>query len=318
MDGTEKDGTVEFDTTFKTLGSRWQPSIDKFIFKSTSPRKVDKWTKRMVLSEIAKLYDPLGWLAPCVAKAKVLMQQLWRLSTSFDWDAPLPNTLIAEWQQIYIQLCLPIPIQVNRWIGLIGETDHIEIHGFCDASSQLYAAAVYIKTRHSNECVEVNLVAAKTKLAPIKTITIPRLELCGAVLLSQLLKRCTNTLSLETGEKFAWCDSKIVLAWLNSCPSRWSVFVVNRVSTIQQLFPSNIWQHVQSQDNPADIASRGALIADLAKNDLWWYGPKFIREPFLEIDASVGLSVENLPEQRAKVALFTKDDNELIQFLTQA
>lgn len=274
---SEREELVSFETTFKTLGIAWQPSTDMFQFKSTKKQQIEEWTKRQVLSEIAKLFDPLGWLSPCVSKAKMLMQDIWRVSSKIDWDTPVPAHIAKKWERIYEQLCSPISIRVPRWIGLSKDAINIEIHGFCDASNAAYAAAIYIKITYSDDNIATHLIASKTKLAPIKTVTIPRLELCGAVLLTNLLIRCKQSPTLNECPTFAWCDSMIVLAWLASCPSRWTTFVSNRVSCIQKKLPIEHWHHVSTKQNPADVASRGALISELSDSELWWHGPEFIR-----------------------------------------
>lgn len=304
LTGGDREELVNFDTTFKTLGIAWHPNTDKFQFNATKPKQIAKWTKRSVLSEIAKLYDPLGWLAPCVAKAKMLMQDIWRLPNSYDWDTPLPDQIAIRWQTIYIQLCLPIPIHVPRWIGLSSDAICIEIHGFCDAAHQAYAAAVYVKVQYKNNRRICNLLAAKTKLAPIKTVSIPRLELCGAVLLSKLIIRCRKALSLADHQVFAWSDSMVTLSWIAACPSRWSTFVANRVSQIQRALPTEIWQHVPTKQNPADIASRGALVQELSKANLWWHGPEFLIDSSLTPNTMVKLNEEEIPERKKTVEVF--------------
>lgn len=313
---SERDGNIDFFTTFKTLGIFWQPSCDSFQFKSTQPMQIEVWTRRSVLSEIAKLFDPLKWLAPCVAQAKMVMQEIWKSSTANNWDTPLPNHLIAKWAQVYEQLCLPIPIQVTRWLGLMDESDQVEIHGFCDASTKAYAAAVYIKISRPNGQIITNLVAAKTKLAPIKTVSIPRLELCGAVLLTKLFTRCVKALSLNNAETHVWTDSMIVLAWIAACPSRWSTFVAHRVTTIQTELPSLNWKHVPTEHNPADIASRGAMIHELVNSKLWWHGPKFLSTETDWPDQTSLPLCDDVPETKKEVQIFrviTPESNDVLE-----
>lgn len=307
---TEKEEVVNFETTFKTLGIAWQPSTDKFQFRSTQPSIVNRWTKRSILSEIAKLYDPLGWLAPCVVKAKMIMQDIWKLSQSYDWDTPVPDHISNEWQAIYVQLCLPIPIQVPRWIGLSKDMKSIEVHGFCDASNRAYAAAVYVRVLYNDERCVSNLLASKTKLAPIKTVSIPRLELCGAVLLTKLMKRCTHALAISDYQSFSWSDSMITLAWIAGCPSRWSTFVANRVSQIQEILPSNHWKHVPTKMNPADIASRGTLVHELSTASLWWNGPEFLLDDTLMPNQMFEISNEEIPDQRKTVPVLATIEQE--------
>lgn len=300
----EREDIVNFETTFKTLGVAWQPSTDKFIFKPSKPKEIQNWTKRSILSEIAKLFDPLGWLAPCVAKAKMLMQDIWRLADAFDWDTPIPAHIASKWQEIYLQLCLPIPIEIPRWIGLVNDAKCVEIHGFCDASRHAYAAVVYVKTTYNNNQCTVNMLASKTKLSPIKTVSIPRLELCGAVLLIKLMKRCEQALATNGAQCYAWSDSMVTLAWISACPSRWTTYVANRVSTIQKDMPSVHWNHVPTKQNPADIASRGALIHELTTNGLWWHGPTFLEDVSVRPTVPTGIPMGEIPEQRKAVPVY--------------
>ncbi|XP_031622711.1 uncharacterized protein LOC116340379 [Contarinia nasturtii] len=300
---SDMEEVVNFETTFKTLGVAWQPSTDQFRFNSTTPKQPLNWTKRNILSEIAKLYDPLGWLAPCIVRAKMLMQDLWRLSDAFNWDTPVPKHISNDWQQVYEELCLPIPIQVPRWIGLSSDMISTEIHGFCDAANRAYAASIYLVVKHRDDSTVSNLIASKTKLAPIKTISIPRLELCGAALLSKLMVRSIKSLSLSDYKQYAWCDSKIALAWIAGCPSRWTTFVANRVSQIQKTLPKEIWHHVPSEQNPADIASRGMSINQLSTNNLWWNGPNFLLDHTLWPKTNEYVAEKDIPEQNKRTII---------------
>ncbi|KAK9679075.1 Reverse transcriptase (RNA-dependent DNA polymerase) [Popillia japonica] len=147
---------------------------------------------------------------------------------------------------------------------------HIELHGFSDASERAYGACVYIR---------INLLCAKTKVAPIRSITIPRLELCGTLILSQLANKVKISSQLTFDKCYLWSDSTIALHWINTSPNVLQPFVSNRVSQIQSLTSSNEWHHIRSEDNPADILSRGTTPTDLLKSTMWWHGPSWLHEP---------------------------------------
>ena len=110
-------------------------------------------------------------------------------------------------------------------------------------------------------------------------MSVPRLELCGAFLLAQLIAKVENSLSSRISRTFLWCDSTIALSWIKSEASRWQTFVANRVSQIQELTPKAEWRHVDGTDNPADMISRGTEAKYLLNSRLWWYGPAWLLNP---------------------------------------
>jgi len=171
------------DEALKILGLSWLPQEDVFRFVIASPVTVLP-TRRSILSFVAKLYDPLGWAAPVVIIAKILLQELWLLRN--DWDAPIPQELVQRWKNYVDNLPHLARARVPRWTGQRKEDFSLEVHGFADASS-VYAAVVYLRVTHSESHFQVSLICAKTKIAPVKTISIPRLELNAVVLLGCLL-----------------------------------------------------------------------------------------------------------------------------------
>lgn len=298
----DREVLLDFESTVKTLGISWQPTTDSFTFNSSKSTIPSKWTKRNVLSEISKLFDPLGWMAPFVVTAKILMQQIWKHETCTDWDSPLPHELLSLWEDIFHQLQNQIPVRIQRWVGLSNHTAQIELHCFADASEKAYCSAIYLRIIENNGRITCNLIAAKTKVAPSKPIiTIPRLELCAALLLTKLYKKVATGLDSSHSTVFAWTDSKICLSWLASQPSKWSTFVAHRVSEIQKVIPFQHWAHVPTDQNPADLATRGMSMFDLANSQLWWHGPNHHQHS----TAFTLLPDEELPEHRKSVQTFT-------------
>ena len=149
-----------------------------------------------------------------------------------------------------------------------------QLHVFCDASEKGYAAVVYVRTRNCHGKVKTNLLTAKTRVAPVKQLSMPRLELCAAQLGANLLRQISQ--ALEVDDVFAWTDSTIVLNWLSKLHRAWNTFVANRVSNIQEIIPRQNWDHVPTLENPVYVASRGTTVALLLEDDLWWNGPSWL------------------------------------------
>ncbi|GFX33067.1 integrase catalytic domain-containing protein [Trichonephila clavipes] len=257
--------------TIKTLGIIWSPQFDYFSFKTVVNCR-ESYTKREVLSIIARLFDPLGFLGPILTKAKLILQKLWVLK--LEWDEPLSNPIAKEWNDFVSTLPVIQNIHVPRLV--IGK-GRIIIHGFADASTAAYGAVLYAQSI-SEEDVSTRLLCSKSRVAPVKPITIPRLELCACVLLSQLLEKVLHSLTLPIQQIMLWTDSNIVLAWIQRSPEQLKTFIGNRIKIIQRLTQNCQWNHVSSNENPADLISRGLNASDISSKQLWWHGPDFLRE----------------------------------------
>ena len=148
----------------------------------------------------------------------------------------------------------------------------VQLHGFSDASQSAYGGVIYLRTLYTDTSVSVTLLTTKTRVAPLKKLTIPCLELCGALLTARLLKATAVDLEIPDSNFYIWMDSTIVLAWLKSTPSRLKVCVAHRVQEIIRLIPAEKWKHVSTSSNPADLASREVLPKELLSKRLWWDG----------------------------------------------
>lgn len=264
----------ESEASFKILGMQWSPKLDCFIF-NVKPASSEIPSKRTILSEMASIYDPLGLLAPSVVLIKIMLQTLWLRNV--EWDDRVPEDIERSWFEIRRQFDEFNTVHIARYINGQSPTHSIEIHGFADASERAYAAAVYLRFCDNNNVITVHLVAAKTKVAPLKTISIPRLELCAALLLVKLINAVKLSLDLGDVKLVCWSDSMTVLAWLSDHPSRWKTFVANRTSEILEIVDRSSWYHVRSSENAADCASRGLMPRELKTFDMWWHGPQFLR-----------------------------------------
>jgi hypothetical protein len=273
---------VDGKDSIKTLGILWNTKDDKLkITNNMKDLPAQPITKRNVLADIASLFDPMGWLAPSVVIAKTFMQKLWTLGVG--WDEELADDLIDEWLKFRNEIPALTDVQINRWIHTTSERSSVELHGFADASMRAYAAVVYTRVTNPDGQIKVSLLTAKTKAAPLKQVSMPRLELCGAVLLCRLLKHIVSILKLQQHQVFAWSDSQAVLAWIKGDPGRWTPFVKNRVTEISKMKEINGWYYVNTKHNPADPASRGVMPKKLLTTLLWWNGPAFLGEPVIEL-----------------------------------
>lgn len=262
----------EANDTPKVLGIYWNPDEDIMRYK-VKLDDCEHATKRRVLSDVARIFDPLGLVSPVVVKFKILFQELWLQNLT--WDDPLPQKVAELWRKYRNDLFILDQLKISRFVIHSGE---IHLHGFCDASTKAYSAVVYCRSVDDNGRIHVSLIASKTRVAPLKQISLPRLELCGALLLTRLMKTVATDLEHRNLKLYAWCDSTIVLSWLSIQPVKLKTFVANRTSEILDTLPRNIWNHVRSKQNPADCASRGIMAEQLLDLDLWWKGPTWLTD----------------------------------------
>lgn len=208
----------------KTLGLHWSCFDDNLCYSVTA-NCLSSVTKRTVLSDIAQIYDPLGLLGPCIVIGKIMMQKLWSLKLS--WDEALPSDIDTQWRTFKSQLSFLNNVSIPRLVVLTDKYD-IQIHGFCDASMLAYGACIYFRSVNRRGLVRVALVMSR--VAPLKSLTIPRLELCGALLLAQLYAKVVSSINIRPSRVYLWSDSTICLSWIKTSPSKMNTFVQNRVS----------------------------------------------------------------------------------------
>ncbi len=259
----------------RTLGMKCDMSRDTFCFDTVV---VDKaCTKREILSKISSVYDPLGLLAPFVLRAKLIMKGLWE--KGYGWDARVDDEDLGCWMQWCSELNELPKLSIHRcyWPSAC-EPKTFELHTFCDASERAFAACSYLVTISDTGERHVSLVMSKSRVSPLKQqcLTLPRLELQGAVLAIRLCKTVLAEIDLDIPAFFFWTDSSIVLQYISSESKRLKTFVANRVSEIRSSSDPAQWRFVPGVSNPADDCSRGLEISKLTTEHRWFRGPEFL------------------------------------------
>ncbi|XP_023947649.2 uncharacterized protein LOC112052703 [Bicyclus anynana] len=287
----EISNSVNINTSAKTLGLNWISDVDSLSF-SISIKLRDKVTKRHILSVISQIFDPLGLVGPCVVEAKLIMQKLWIEQCS--WDEEVSQAIRTSWISFAEALPSLNQLKVPRWVLDDNSLVH-EVHVFADSSERAYGACLYIRSVNKHNLVTVRLLTSKSRVAPIKPTTIPRLELCGTLLAARLCDKVLNSLTIPISKCRFWCDSMIVLGWLNTPSPRLKSFVRNRVNEIKDITKGHAWSYVPSKDNPADLLSRGLKADSINNSVLWWSGPAFLAKNEIEWPKTPN-EREDLPE----------------------
>lgn len=290
--------TLSEHDSVSTLGIMWQPSTDSFLFATqtwSSPRYM---TKRTMLSDINRIYDPLGFISPVLITGKIFVQQLWALK--LDWDTILPQEIQEKWKNYYCSLHVLHKISIPRKV-ICEQQATIQLHGFSDASQEAFGACIYVRTMNKDSTWTSMLYTSKSRVAPMRPTTIPRLELCAALLLAELITDVLVELEgvnihIYPENIFLWSDSSIVITWLNSNQLLKS-YVSNRVGQVLELTKKEQWRHVSTKHNPADLISRGTPVETIIDNSLWWHGPQWLNTNQNSWPKSV-VPVSNVPEIR--------------------
>lgn len=281
----------------RVLGILWNPSEDYFSISLPKDIKINSVTKRNVLSIISQIYDPLGFVSPIVVKAKMLMQNIWLANLT--WDQVLNEELTDQWMTFVRSLSDLSKQRIPRCFISSKDLCKVELHGFADASMKAYGACLYIRGFYKNNVVSCHLICSKSRIAPLRTVSLPRLELCACLLLANLANRVLGIVNIKFDSKNLWTDSQISLCWIKSHPSRWNIFVSNRVEKIQELTSELQWRHVRSDQNPADYLSRGLSSSELLSCCNWWRGPEFLSDFKTNLDYyQIRTKMINVPEQR--------------------
>ena len=278
--------TVEKTNNSMVLGLEWDTNTDEFVFRFEDLLGrclAMEQTKRNLLSVSASIYDPLGLIAPITARIKTIFQILCK--DKLNWDEIIPSNIASVWNKFLDELKRLREIRQQRCVFNLHLSSkfRIELHGFSDSSLELYCAVIYL--RFISDCgVTVSFLASKTKVAPLKKLTIPRLEFLGCLLLSKLIKEVLEGVNgrIEVDDIYCWSDSKVALCWIMGKEKSWKAWVENRVVSIRSVVGRDRWHFVKGEINPADVPTRISSNHNECFDGCWFSGPSFLLSQHFE------------------------------------
>ena len=266
----------------RSLGVYWNLEKDCFTFQVSPPNK--PFTRRGVLSIVNSVYDPLGLAVPVLLEGRLLLQCLVAMGKKTNnrplgWDDPLPDALLTKWQRWRASLEELEKVSVPRCYRSVnfGTAVRREIHAFSDASENAIGTAIYLRQVDSEGNVCTALLLGQSKVAPLQTTSIPRLELCAAVLATQAGAKVVKEIDMQIDSITFYTDSKVVLGYIQNESRRFYVYVANRVQLIRKISSPSQWRYVDTNENPTDLATRCLSAKNLASSD-WLTRPHSLQE----------------------------------------
>ena len=256
----------------RALGIQWNVDADQFSFSISINEK--PFTRRGILSIVSSVYDPMGFVAPVTLTARQILQELCQ-NNKLGWDDEIPNECATKWHEWLSELPKLEQISIDRNV-LPDKVNFKQLIAFSDASSTGYGAVVYLRCRDENGEFSVNFMMGKARVAPLKSTTIPRLELTAAVTAVKLAQMVKCELH-EDLDILYFTDSTTVLHYITNDSKRWPIFVANRVQLIRNFSDPSSWNYVASEMNPADEASRGVTPSKMLSTSMWLQGPDFLK-----------------------------------------
>ncbi|XP_062712316.1 uncharacterized protein LOC115269769 [Aedes albopictus] len=274
----------------RVLGMLWLVGEDQLSFCTQLKEDVQEIiagnivpTKRQVLRCLMSFFDPLGLLSFLFVHGKILLQDVWR--AGIQWDQTISNEQWERWQKWIAVLRHVSTIQIPRCYFMNATAQYykeVQLHIFVDASEGAYAAVAYFRIIDLNGAPRCALVAAKTKVAPLKPLSIPRLELQAAVLGTRLLHFVLEAHTITVKQRYLWSDSTTVLAWLRADPRKYKQYVACRIGEVLMETDASEWWWVPSKLNPADLATKWGSGPTLDADGIWFNGPPFLLKPIEE------------------------------------
>ena len=295
--------------------ARLGPDLSKQELLTNPPRTV---TRRQFYSQVQSLFDPIGLLAPILLKAKLLLRRTWEGEcTKLSWDDPLPGSLVKDMISYFVELFDLEDIEFSRSIWPKKETvGKPSLVCFSDGSELAFGTTVYIRWLLKSGSYWSSLVISKSKIGPKNRITVPRMELNGAVLAKRLREFVVSHVNLEFEEIFHLVDSSTILGYLHKEDSRLKAFEGVRVSEVQtagKFVNGRLlnWSWVESKDNPSDWTTKPRNVKELCTEGFWQRGPLFLTQDYSTWPLKHDFRTETLEgELQLKVHhVFATDEN---------
>ncbi|XP_063607775.1 uncharacterized protein LOC134782243 [Penaeus indicus] len=298
----------------RTLGVEWCIESDTFQFRiSINDKPI---TRRGILSTVSSVFDPMGMVSPFILIGKRILQTL--CQDGVDWDDDISDNLKQQWRRWRDDLIQLKELKIPRCYkpDVFRKVKSLELHHFSDASQHGYGQCSYLRQVSEQGQVHCALVMSKSRVTPLKPITVPRLELTAAVVAVRISSMLRKELGYQEVKEYFWTDSKVILGYISNEAKRFHVFVANRVQHIKDHSSMEQWKFIESAQNPADAASRGLYVKELIEHSLWWNGPNFLWEPdhdanlpFVNVDIQ-----ENDPEVK-KISAYKTQTKESTSIL---
>ncbi|XP_064463327.1 uncharacterized protein LOC135374264 [Ornithodoros turicata] len=275
-DEVSYDNASDGNATIKVLGLLWDRDTDSLTFsvkRALTLSASHPPTKRTVLKTFSLIYDPLGYLAPFIVTVKLLFQNLWR--KSLPWDAEFATEDLVVWEKWKAELSGIDALHLSRSVFPQSKA-LLDVHCFADASPKAYGTTVYVRSRPNNGTTSTRLLLARARLAPLKELSLPRLELLACLLSTRLYRHISTVEALKAAPVHFWTDSSIALQWIQCDTNTRPSFVKSMVAKILSSSRPEQWWHCNGRDNPADLVTRGISARCLRNSPLWWSGPPWL------------------------------------------
>ena len=299
----------------RALGVVWSLEADEFRFELAEKSK--PVTRRGMLSTLSSFYDPLGFILPYLLPGKIILQQL--CASKVGWDDPVSLDVEKEWKSWLNSLKFVESVRIPRCLKpeTLSEIVEASLNHFSDASEYGYGQVSYLCLIDTCGRISCRLLVSKSRVAPLKYTSIPRLELTAATISVKMSVMLKKEIQMKITKERFWTDSQMVLGYLRNQKKKFKIFVANRVQMIKNNSNINDWCYVPSKENPADIASRGGDASKLEQLSFWQDGPAFLKKPeknwVQENSDDFEINDEDPEVKAAKVqAISVEDKNDVI------